>query len=452
MLSAYRNGVPAASIAETLTTLLDFLEIFASPELLNAVQEITASWRGGQGLIAQLKTVNQTELNKIFGQAAPSDVRASLQRSFLNNGTAISSGEKEASIADNEELFQAQQRQMIADLNYYHPPKILPILKELKPFLEFQAYRATLAGHHHNLVHLLIAEINKFEGFEGSSAFSDTRLHHAVKKAIAQTHHHPAEKFALATGEIRADIYNSVNITYNWLENHWLPFEKDYVQARLMIPMDDGIKQHYKKLQQFKLTIEEGLKRGDINNADTKIELGSNYDRDCVVVTMRLQDYVHRYIAIKTGNYPINLERCDHREAIAPPVIVDMFKGYTPEKICFYGPEGLYMQQSALQKHATTQRSLKWLKETGFIQEKIQQLPETSSNNKPTYLLLSLKELPWQNHKAPQFYVVDGKKYNLHAMHHQLSYEFNRLYELLNAEDAPIIYPDNHYHFTYHHP
>ncbi|MFZ4761226.1 MAG: hypothetical protein ACOYK8_00220 [Alphaproteobacteria bacterium] len=441
---AQRNNVEAGTIANSFEKLLNYLEERAS-EIENfreEISEIAEKWRGEEGIIARIRGADQEQLDVIFGQPAPSDVLRVIEQRLQQSYTLaeLEDAEYQGFLQGYVKQFSLHvQFELTKDAACYYPGKLVPTLIELEPYLEFQDYYATMQGEENSLAKQLIEEINAFEGFYGRCHCAGTGLIGAVRGAIAQTPRLTNEEFFVEAGTVRADELNSINMAYNWLSQTWLPCDAEHVETKL-VRGGNGSRNFskFQLLEQYKLSLEEGFRRGHITDVQVKVELGRTYGEDALVVTMGMEDYTNKYVPAKIGRYPVDKTRPGNEFGdVMGPSIVDKHSGYEPEKIAFYVHRDLYVRADETTDPVIVEK-INWLKSTGFVQEETLSLP-VMDNNTGYYVCLSRKEVPWQENES--VYSVGNECYTSIELSKKISSTLSEINQRANKDDQSVFVP-----------
>ncbi|MDD5455692.1 MAG: hypothetical protein PHV30_01520 [Candidatus Margulisbacteria bacterium] len=294
-------------------------------------------------------------------------------------------------------------------------------LIELQECLEFCAYRENLEDKE-PLAQRLIARCRRFEGFRGITHLAVTDIIRENMEFINKTLRHQSEQY-IAPKVPRVDLINSINYAYDWLNNRWLPVDKDTMEAVLLIGSNDKYgESKYQRLAMYKASLEEGFRRGDMD-VDVSIRLGKTYGEDAVVIRASMDEYLTKFIPGKTGELNMDL-RYEGTENYVPGTTTSPeYKGFKPDKTVFYADkEALYVSGDRINARVI-KKELGFLRASGFVEEK-----QIRLNNKLYYKFKILN-----THISPKPIIIKGKEWSAVGLHNELHSILGKIYNSINS-------------------
>lgn len=381
-MQATWNEVPQSEIADTLRTLAEYL---AAKNIGEAHNALCLEWMETGGLADQIEEMDQGALDSLFGKGDPQD---------------------------------------------YWPGKFKPTIMRMLEMFHFFVYREELEGKE-PAMQALMDRINAFEGFSGMCHLALTKYDHEANDYLSAQPRHPSETLT-PCDDPYVDHLNAVNFAYDHLDGQWIPTDKNTVEARMSQGgADDKKGRKNKRMASYKVSIEEGLRRGNIK-ADVRIELGETYGEDAVTVRMSMNEY-QKYIEAKRGLRKIDLSdpESDRPDStIMGCRISEEYSGFEPGKAAFRGPGGTYVFSGALKPRRSKKitEKMNWLRATGFVSE--ENVRVSSAFGQIPYVKLSASHVPGGD-KDP--YVVEDRYWDSCDLHNTIHSTIWEIADLANC-------------------
>lgn len=364
------NDVHKDKIAQTIFDLGNYLR---TKNIGSSIGDLCDEWCESNGLVDQIKNMNQEQLNYLFGENDPQD---------------------------------------------YWPRKFKPTLMRLKDVLIFLADREKTENSKPTAQNLIDA-ISRFDGFSGSCHLAYTKLDHDISNYIDAMPRYATDEY-IAPQKHHIDKYNSVNIAYNWLGNSWLPINEKTVEAQFKIGGNGEDKfSKYDKLAHYENTFQEGFRRGNID-VDTKVRLGKTYGDDAIILRTSIEEYVTKFIGAFTGSWPLDLSYENNLQISS--ITSNVYYGFQPNSKAFLGPQRHTYLASDCEE--SVRAKINWLRATTFVKEEAITLP--TSQGEVEFKKLSPTRIVKEK-------TVLGKHWDGTALHNQIQSELYAIRQNLNT-------------------
>ncbi len=279
-------------------------------------------------------------------------IHSSVANEWLRDGGVADTIERVSSQKELQSLFGA------GDGQAYWPGKLVATLVDTITMLKFFAHLESLGVPPGVEAQKLIDRIEAFRGSFGSRHLSVTGMDHERYRFIEETPRHPSETFSPPAG-IQGDIFNSLNVAFNWSNRKWLPTPDG---RRVEWAFRTGGQSTYSDsafLARQRATILEGFRRAGIS-AEVSVTLGRTYGEDTIFVRLSVQDYIHKFVPVKTGRASVDASYPGRLDGIPKPDTFSHYLAWQPGRTVFYGPEGLYVAEKAALPISLSQH-LDWL-------------------------------------------------------------------------------------------
>jgi hypothetical protein len=409
-----RSGVPAPEIADTIEAMFSYFHDTKReyPALVEAIDKEASAWRGE---VEWLHHADQATLDQFFGQPSRMDVEAALAaRGVTKENTAPDGYQEQAQM-----LFQTLETNSGA----YWPGEVVPTLDDYRELLRFDAYRERLHGIEDGPATKLIRRLDAFEGAFGAKHLAITGLSHEIDSYVNGTRRHPAEVYA-EPAEVHVDYLNAFQHTYT-PSISWTPSD-DMSTVTATVRRGSGLAEgKFTFLAEEKAKFEAALLRGEITARIVAVP-GRCYGDDSIRVTMSMDDYTRRFLAILRGEIPVDTcYRSEFGMQTAPIGQVEIFRGYEPGKAAFFdGGDVLvdiefmrYLSGGRSRRPSTpASKGLRFLREASAVRETAE-FVTTAPGLKSEFVRLS-SVLP---KRSDDVHFIDGVYYSSTDLHNKIN-------------------------------
>lgn len=329
--------------------------------------------KGWRGQIAALRGADQATLDKFFGQPAPADIEAHLDKM----------GKRPDRMKPEEfrDLYYNAMEELTVDKSAYWPGKVVPVLRDLDTLLKFDAYREKLDGVANGPATAMLKRIDAFQGARGSRHAAGGGVYSLINAYINAQPRHPSETYA-PPPDIRTDYLNAFDHTYSRCV-FWRPATDMQTVEASIVRAYGPVENRYALIAGEEAKVKAALiERGGINAA-VGVKLGKTYGEDAVVMTMSMEDYRQRFIPIMEGKIKIDrsVPGSLHHGHFSTQ---DAYSGYVPGKQAFFEADSLLVAKKvvdALDGDANIGRlnharlALQFLRAAGSIAETAVEMP-----------------------------------------------------------------------------